>query len=228
MKIGFTGIDIVEGKVKYDDESLNILRAKDNPKKFSPYFVEFVRDVFIRADAIVIPKIKILDLLIHDIQQIENRLARIEDEQEKKLLARCLEQLEKEIPLCDMPLDENDQILLRNSAPYSTLPVVMIEGSEDVNTIITRSLEKAGYMFFYTTGPAESHSWLVRLGSTIVTCAEAIHTDLAKGFIKGDVAGFDDYLTCHNFNDCRAKGLVRLVDRNYIVQPKEILEIRFK
>lgn len=228
MKIGFTGIDISEGKIKYNDKDLNTLRDKDKPKKFSPCFFEFARDAFIKVDAIVIPRDKILDLLIHDMQQIESRLTRIDDENEKKLLGRCMEHLEKELPLCDIPLNDVERALLQNSAPYSTTPVVMIEGSEDVNTIISLAIEKAGYMFYYTSGPTESHSWLVKKGSNIVICAEAIHTDLAKGFIKGDIVSFDEYLTCHNFNDCRSKGFVKLVDRDYIVQPKEILEIRFK
>jgi ribosome-binding ATPase YchF (GTP1/OBG family) len=82
-------------------------------------------------------------------------------------------------------------------------------------------------MFFYTSGPKESHAWLVEKGSEIIACAEKIHSDLARGFIKGDVVCFEDYMNCHNFNDCKSKGLARLVDRDYIVQPNEIIEIRF-
>ena len=35
MKIGFTGIDIQEGKVKYQDPILTALTEKDKPKKTS-------------------------------------------------------------------------------------------------------------------------------------------------------------------------------------------------
>ena len=41
MKIGFTGLDIQEGKVKYQDPQLNALVEKDIPKKTSPFFAEF-------------------------------------------------------------------------------------------------------------------------------------------------------------------------------------------
>ena len=38
MKIGFTGLDLPEGKIKYQDQKLNALSKKDKPKKISPFF----------------------------------------------------------------------------------------------------------------------------------------------------------------------------------------------
>ena len=46
-------------------------------------------------------------------------------------------------------------------------------------------------------------------------------------FIKGDVVSYDEYMNYHNFNDCKSKGVARVVDKDYIVQPNEIIEIRF-
>ncbi|MCK5193306.1 MAG: DUF933 domain-containing protein, partial [Desulfobulbaceae bacterium] len=71
------------------------------------------------------------------------------------------------------------------------------------------------------------HAWLVKKGSTILECAGKIHTDLARGFIKGDIVTLEDYLNCHNFNECKSKGLVKVVDRDYVVEPNEVIEIRF-
>ncbi len=228
MKIGFTGVDLPEGKIKYNDDRLAALEAKDKPKKVSPFFAELARDEFVQSEAIVVPRGKILDLLILDMEKIEARIARVTDSAEKAVLTKCLEVLEKEIPLCDAPFDEEESKIIRTLAPYSFKPVVTIDdGNTDVNSIIRSVLEKSGYMFFYTSGPPESHAWLVKKGSDIVTCAAKIHTDLARGFIKGDVVSFDDYLQCHSFNECKSKGLVRVVDRDYIVQPGEIIEIRF-
>ena len=50
---------------------------------------------------------------------------------------------------------------------------------------------------------------------------------LAKGFIKGDVVSYDNYMSCHNFNECKSKGVAKMVDKDYILQPNEIIEIRF-
>ena len=227
MKIGFTSIDLQEGKIKYEDENLVALETKDRPRKVAPFFAEFIRDEFVQADVIVIPQSEILDLLILDMEKIETRLMRLTDGDEKALMERCMGELEKGIPLCEVDFNDAEKRMLRAIAPHSLKPVVKIKGSENVNTIIALALAKAGYMFFYTTGPDEARAWLVEKGSDIVTCAAKIHTDLARGFIKGDVVGFDDYMSCHSFNDCKAKGLAKLVDRDYTVHPRELIEIRF-
>jgi len=227
MRIGFTGIDLPEGKSKYNDQNLNALKMKDNPKKVSPYFAKFLRNEFIKSDAIVVPKSKILDILIYDMEKIETRLSRIIEDDEKQLMLKCMEILEQEIPLCDVEFSDEEKKILNHLAFYSLKPVVKVEGNEDINTIIGLTLEKANYMFFYTSGPSESHAWLVKKGSDIVSCAAKIHSDLARGFIKGDVVGFDEYMDCHNFNECKSKGLAKVIDRDYIVNPGEVIEIRF-
>ncbi len=227
MKIGFTGIDLPEGKTKYKDETLISLEAKDKAKKVSPFFVEFIKDEFVQSDAIVVPKSNILDLLILDMDKIETRLSKLEEGDEKSLMIKCMELLEQEKPLCDVEFNDEEMEMMAAIAPISFKPIVQIEGSEDLNTIIELALDKANCMFFYTSGPKESHAWLVNKGSEIIACAEKIHSDLARGFIKGDVVSFEDYMKCHNFNDCKSKGVAKLVDRDYIVQPNEIIEIRF-
>lgn len=227
MKIGFIGMDLPEGKTKYKDQSLIALQEKDKPKKVTPFFAQFIADDFVHADAIVVPGSQILDLLILDMEKIESRLNRITDEKEKELMEQCMEKLEDEIPLCDVAFNDEEKELLLGAALLSIKPVIQVEGDEEVNDIITKALEKAGYMFFYTSGPSESHAWFVKKGSTILECAGKIHTDLARGFIKGDIVLFEDYMNCHNFNECKSKGLVKVVDRDYIVEPNEVIEIRF-
>jgi ribosome-binding ATPase YchF (GTP1/OBG family) len=227
MNIGFIGVDLTEGKAKFNDEKLSALQKKDNPKKVTPFFAKFIGDDLIHSDAIVVPRDQILDVLILDMEKIESRLNRITDDTEKQLMERCMAHLEDEKPLCDVEFSDEEKDLLRAASLLSIKPVVQIDGNEDVNTIISLALEKAQYMFFYTSGPTESHAWLVKKGSTILECAGKIHTDLARGFIKGDIVSFEDYLTCHNFNECKSKGLVKVVDRDYIVEPNEVIEIRF-
>ena len=111
--------------------------------------------------------------------------------------------------------------------PFSLKPTVQLMGNEDINTIIQLAMEKADYMFFYTSHPRETHAWFIPKGTEIITCAGKIHSDLARGFIKGDVVSYQDYLHHHNFNECKAKGVAKTVEKNYIVQPNEIIEIRF-
>jgi len=227
LKIGFTGLELPEGKIRYNDKTLNALSVKDKPKKVSPFYVDFLLDEFDKCDAIVIAKNAILDLLIHDMDKIEKRMERLTDVNEITLLQRCLDSLEMNVPLCDLQLTGQEISVVKTAAPFSLKPVIQVEGNEDIDDIISWVLDKAGLMFFYTSGPKESHAWLVERHSNIVSCAARIHSDLARGFIKGDVVSFDEYMRCHSFNEAKAKGLARLTDRDYIVQPREIIEIRY-
>ena len=227
MKIGFTGLDISEGKIKYKDQVLIALAEKDKPKKISPFFVEFLKDEYEHCDAIVLHKNFLLDVLILDIDKIENRINRSEEQTETMLLKKCLSHLETEEPLCSMKFDVSETEIIKTIAPLSYKPIIQISEELNVNNIIKICLEKTNNMFFYTSGASESHAWLVPSGSDIVFCASKIHSDLARGFIKGDVVAYDDYMSCHNFNDCKSKGLSKMVDKEYIVQPNEIIEIRF-
>jgi len=227
MKIGFTGLDIPEGKIKYQDQILNTLAEKDQPKKISPYFVKFLKDEYSDSDAIVIHENSLIDILILDMERIEGRLNRIEDENEKIILQKCLSHLELEKPLCNMEYDSTESKVLKTLSLCSYKPVIQISEISNINDIIKSVLKQTNSMFFYTSGSSESHAWLVPQKSNIVFCASKIHSDLARGFIKGDVVSYDDYMSCHNFNECKSKGLAKMVDKDYIVQPNEIIEIRF-
>ena len=88
MKIGFTGLDIQEGKIKYQDPILIELAVKDNPKKISPFFVEFLKDEYLNSDAIVVHKDNLLDILILDMDKIEGRINRATDKDEINLLEK--------------------------------------------------------------------------------------------------------------------------------------------
>jgi hypothetical protein len=88
-------------------------------------------------------------------------------------------------------------------------------------------MEKAGMMFFYTVGKQEVHAWLVEKDTDAVTCAEKIHSDLARGFIKAELVRCEDMMTTHNMQDARSKNLTKLVDRDYVIPTNSILDIRF-
>ena len=227
MIIGFTGIDLPQGKIKFHDKKLITLVKKDNPKKISPYFFEFVLDNFIQSIAVIVPKDKILDIIILDMEKIENRMQRTSNQTETKLLEKCLHYLEQEIPLCDVDFNDSEKQILDLLSLTSMKPIVLLKGDEDINNIISLAINKADHMFFYTSGTQESRAWFVPKGSDIITCAAKIHTDLARGFIKGDVVKYEDYLEYHNFNECKTKGVAKMVDKDYIVNPDEIIEIRF-
>ncbi|MBI3990619.1 MAG: DUF933 domain-containing protein [Candidatus Omnitrophica bacterium] len=228
MKIAYTGLDLPEGKVKYDDEVFVALAEKFKPVKLSPYYFEFLPEKYEAADAIAIENSSILDLLILDMEKIEGRLSRSDSQAEKDVLVKCLAHLEKQKPICDLSLDAGEQSIVKVLSPLSFKPTVVVDDkSLPVNDVCRLIIEKAGMMFFYTVGKQEVHAWIVKKGADAVTCAGKIHSDLARGFIKADLVSFDDIMTAHSVQDARSKGLAKLVDRDYIIPEKSILEIRF-
>lgn len=228
MKISFTGLELEEGKVKYDDEVFTGLVDKFQPSKQVPYYFELMRDHFQAADAIAIESDRILDLLILDIEKIENRISRADNPQETVLLEKCLKTLENEIPVCDLQITDSERIILTTLNPLSLKPTVVLDNpSIDAIELCNLVLEKSGMMFFYTAGKKEVRAWLVEKGSDAITCAGKIHSDLARGFIKAELVSFDDLMKSHSFQDAHSKGLTKLVDSNFPVPEKTILEIRF-
>jgi len=227
MKIGYHDVNVPEGKTKYNDMRMNKIVEKCNPKKVTPYYIEFMKDEFVQSEAIVISKKSILDLLLYDLEKCESRLERSESDTEKTLLQKCMSHLEAELPLCDLELAEAEKEVLRSMSVVSLKPVVVLVADKEVTEVIDLCLEKAGIIFFYTAGPKEVHAWQIAKDSDIVACAGRIHTDLARGFIKGDIAGYDDYISCHSWNDCQRKGLIKVVDRDYKIRPGDVIEIRF-
>ena len=227
MKICCIGIDLPEGKVKYQDELVITLDQKLSPKKITPFYVEFTRDDFSHCDGFLVAREKIWDLLILDLEKLETRRDRCVDAAEKALLDKCLGYLEQEVPLCDLEFTPAEETLLKTLVPLSLKPTLVAAEAPELNDAITRLLKKSGLIFFYTADKKEVRSWPVQQDSDIVTCAGKIHSDLARGFIKADIVNFNDFMQVYNMAEARTKGLVKLVDRDYTIHEGDIIEIRF-
>ncbi len=87
--------------------------------------------------------------------------------------------------------------------------------------------EVVGYISFFTAGPKEVHAWNVRLGDDAVAAAGAIHTDLARGFIRAERFTYDEIVEHRTEKALKDLGLVRLEGKDYKVQDGDILVIRF-
>jgi len=227
MKICFLGLDLPEGKVKYQDERVINLDKKFEAKKVTPFYAEFIKDDCQQCDGFIVSRERLWDLFILDMDKLETRRDRTADEFEKQLLTRCLEYLEKEIPLCEAGFSGEELALLRQLAPLTLKPTVITEAPPEINDAIEQVLKKAGIVFFYTADKKEVHAWPVKEDSDIVSCAAKIHSDLARGFIKAEIVRYEDLITVYNWQEARTKGLVRLVDRDYTIRAGDIIEIRF-
>lgn len=79
---------------------------------------------------------------------------------------------------------------------------------------------------FFTYGEDECRAWNVRVGDTAVDAAGKIHSDLARGFIRAEVIGFEDFRAHPDIKEVKAAGRFRLEGREYVVQEGDLIIIR--
>mmetsp|Transcript_32660 Transcript_32660/g.38036 ORF Transcript_32660/g.38036 Transcript_32660/m.38036 type:complete len:426 (+) Transcript_32660:158-1435(+) len=80
---------------------------------------------------------------------------------------------------------------------------------------------------FYTAGPKEVRAWTIQKGTLAPQAAGVIHTDFERGFIKAEVANFDDFKALHNGQASMAKvkeaGKYKQEGKMYVMQEGDIV-----
>jgi ribosome-binding ATPase YchF (GTP1/OBG family) len=82
-----------------------------------------------------------------------------------------------------------------------------------------------GRIVFLTCGEDECRSWAITKGVPAQLAAGAIHTDLSAGFVRAEVIGFEEYQKVGSFKEAKAKGVLRLEGKTYVVQDGDIMNI---
>jgi ribosome-binding ATPase YchF (GTP1/OBG family) len=220
----FTLKEDLLGKKIYKDRRLERLKNKFNPPKVTYFSVEFTNQDRDSCDSLLIEKGELLDFIVEDIERAETLLNKVED---KRIVQQALDVLEKEQPL-SLTLDKETSDSLRNYNFITLKPIVFIKESEDLNSLLERIFKAGHFKFFFTVNKNEAKAWVITEGADIINCAAKIHTDLAKGFIKGEVYNIKDLDHFHNLEEARQKGFLKVVGRDYIVIDGDVINIKFK
>jgi len=93
--------------------------------------------------------------------------------------------------------------------------------------VIGLSYRLLGLISFLTAGPDEVRAWPITDGSSAVDAAAAIHTDLAKGFIRAETVAYEDLLSLGSMAEARRAGRLRSEGRTYRVRDGDVVEILF-
>lgn len=88
-------------------------------------------------------------------------------------------------------------------------------------------LAAADLIRFYTANENAATAWLLPRGASVVAAAGTIHSDMASGFIRADVAPLDALLEAGGLEDMRRAGTVRREGRDHQVADGDFLEIHF-
>jgi len=84
-----------------------------------------------------------------------------------------------------------------------------------------------GLFSFFTAGEDECRAWTLRVGSTAVDAAGAIHSDLARGFIRAEVISVEDLLDAGSLAEARKRGALRQEGKAYQVAEADVVHVLF-
>ena len=96
-----------------------------------------------------------------------------------------------------------------------------------LDRVIELSYRLLGLISFLTAGPDEVRAWPVRDGSNAVEAAGAIHSDLAKGFIRAETVAYEELLGFGSMAEAKKAGRLRSEGKTYRVKDGDVLEILF-
>ena len=93
--------------------------------------------------------------------------------------------------------------------------------------VIDVSYRTLGLVTFFTVVSDELRAWTLKQGMTALDAAAAIHTDMARGFIRAEAVHWADLVDCEGLTEARDAGLLRLEGKDYLVSDGDVLTIRF-
>jgi ribosome-binding ATPase YchF (GTP1/OBG family) len=101
------------------------------------------------------------------------------------------------------------------------------EGPSALNEVVRRLFKALDLVTFFTANENEARSWTLRRGQTALDAAAAVHTDMARGFIRCEVIRSSDLIECGSRAEAAHRGLQRLEGKTYLVEDGDVLNIRF-
>ena len=96
-----------------------------------------------------------------------------------------------------------------------------------LDKVIRTSFDLLGLITFLTTGEDESRAWPVRRGTFAPRAAGIIHSDIERGFIRAEVASYDDLMRLGGYAGARREGVLRVEGKNYIVNDGDVINFLF-
>lgn len=231
MKISIFSIsDLPLGKHNIKDERLDQLDKLVKAKKKTYIQVELVgEDAALEADAILVLSDYRTDLVLKDLEFVETRLNRTDQEPEKILLNKLKTALEKEEFIFNLDLSPEEKQLMSSYGLLTNKPVIAAQKDEleAPDKLLFRVFKESGFISFFTAGDKETRAWLIRKGATAWEASGAIHSDIQKGFIRAEIISFNDFIQGGGETQAKQQGKMRLEQKDYIMQDADLANFRF-
>jgi GTP-binding protein YchF len=118
--------------------------------------------------------------------------------------------------IADMP-DEDKKLFLEDMGMQEP----------GLNRVIRAAYELLGLQTYFTAGPKEVRAWTIPAGTTAPQAAGVIHTDFERGFIRAEVATYDDFVAHGGEQGAKEAGKLRLEGKDYVVRDGDVIHFRF-
>jgi GTP-binding protein YchF len=93
--------------------------------------------------------------------------------------------------------------------------------------VIRESYALLGLQTFFTFNEDEVRAWALPVGGTALQAAETIHSDIARGFIRAEVAHYDTLAKGGGWGELKAAGKLQLEGKDYVMQDGDVMLVRF-
>jgi hypothetical protein len=100
-------------------------------------------------------------------------------------------------------------------------------GESALDDIAGRLATALDLITFFTAGEQDTRAWTLRNGETALDAAGAIHTDIARGFIRCEVLNWKDLVDLGSAAEVAKQGKQGLEGKTYVVKDGDVLNIRF-
>jgi ribosome-binding ATPase YchF (GTP1/OBG family) len=100
-------------------------------------------------------------------------------------------------------------------------------GESALDDVAGRLRDALDLITFFTAGEKETRAWTLRNGETALDAAAAIHSDIARGFIRCEVVDWRDLVETGSHAEVARQGKQRLEGKTYVVRDGDVLNIRF-
>jgi ribosome-binding ATPase len=99
--------------------------------------------------------------------------------------------------------------------------------SAGLDRLIRAGYQLLGLHTYFTAGEQEVRAWTIHRGDTAPTAAGVIHTDFARGFIRAETVGYDEFVANGGWKGAREKGVARAEGKEYVVSDGDVMLFRF-
>ncbi len=152
------------------------------------------------------------------------------DEQDATQLLARMQELTRQIPgTAVLGLPGKLEMELGELSPEDAaefMQALGVSGSQ-LGEVTRLAYSLAELLSFFTAGDDECRAWTIRNGTNAQDAAGAIHSDLARGFIRAEVIRWDQLLEAGSEAAAKKRGWVRQEGKTYLVKDGDVLHVLF-